>query len=212
MTRRSSTPVAANWRSSIRHLKAVDPHLGRIIDACGNIKLEIQRRRSPFEFLLRSIIFQQLSGKAAGTIHGRLLALFPMKRPTPQRVLRLQPKKFRNTGVSGNKERAIRDLARHARDGLVPGFTALTRMSDEEIIETLTAIHGIGRWTVEMLLIFQLGRPDVLPVDDLGVRKGFAMMRGKKTLPTPKQLARAASKWQPYRSIGSWYCWRATEM
>ncbi len=190
----------------------MDPHLGRIIDACGNIKLEIQRRRSPFEFLLRSIIFQQLSGKAAGTIHGRLLALFPMKRPTPQRVLRLQPQKFRNTGVSGNKERAIRDLARHARDGLVPGFTALTRMSDEEIIETLTAIHGIGRWTVEMLLIFQLGSPDVLPVDDLGVRKGFAMMRGKKTLPTPKQLARAASKWQPYRSIGSWYCWRATEM
>ena len=212
MTRRSSTSVVANWRSSIRHLKAVDPHLGRIIDACGNIQLEIQRHRSPFEYLLRSIIFQQLSGKAAGTIHGRFLALFPMKRPTPQRVLRLQPQKFRNAGVSGNKERAIRDLAHHARDGLVPGFTALTRMSDEEIIETLTAIHGIGRWTVEMLLIFQLGRPDVLPVDDLGVRKGFAQMRGKKKLPTPKQLTRAAKKWQPYRSIGSWYCWRATEM
>ncbi len=212
MTDKSSTSVVANWRSAIRHLKAVDPRLGRVIDGCGNIELEIQRRRSPFEFLLRSIIFQQLSGNAAATIHGRFLALFPLQRPTPQRVLKLRPQKFRIAGVSGNKERAIRDLARHTRDGLVPGFAALSQMSDEEIIESLTAIHGIGRWTVEMLLIFQLGRPDVLPVDDLGVRKGFAMMRGKKTLPTPKQLTRAAKKWQPYRSIGSWYCWRATEM
>ncbi len=212
MSRNSSTSVVAKWQSSIRHLKAVDPHLGRVIDACGNQKLEIQRRRSPFEFLLRSIIFQQLSGMAAATIHGRFLDLFPLKRPTPERVLKLKPHKFRSVGVSGNKERAIRDLARHARNGQVPGFAALSQMSDEQIIETLTTIHGIGRWTVEMLLIFQLGRLDVMPIDDLGVRKGFAKMRSKKTLPTPKQLERATRKWQPYRSIGSWYCWRATEL
>ncbi|MEC9475623.1 MAG: DNA-3-methyladenine glycosylase [Planctomycetota bacterium] len=201
-----------DWKKALRHLSEVDSHLGRIISACGHQRLEIQRRRSPFEFLLRSIIFQQLSGMAAATIHGRFLDLFPLKRPTPERVLKLKPQKFRSVGVSGNKERAIRDLARHARNGQVPGFAALSRMSDEEIIETLIAIHGIGRWTVEMLLIFQLGRMDVMPVDDLGVRKGFARMRGKKTLPTPKQLDRATRKWQPYRSIGSWYCWRATEM
>jgi len=212
VTRKPTTSLASIWQTSIQHLKAVDPHLGRAITACGGIQLEIQRRRSPFEYLLRSIIFQQLSGKAAGTIHGRFLALFPMKRPTPERVLRLKPDKFRSSGVSGGKERAIRDLARHARDGLVPGFSTLEKMGDDEIIDTITPIHGIGRWTVQMLLIFQLGRPDVLPVDDLGVRKGFAMMRGKKLLPTPKQLTRAAKKWQPYRTVGSWYCWRATEL
>lgn len=208
----STETTPAIWRSAIRHLKGVDPYLGLVIDTCGSIQLEIQRRRSPFEYLLRSIIFQQLSGKAAGTIHGRFLALFPLKRPTPQRVLLLKPNKFRTCGVSRGKESAIRDLARHARDGLIPGFSKLQKMGDDEIIDTIIPIHGIGRWTVQMLLIFQLGRPDVLPVDDLAVRKGFAMMRGKKVLPTPKQLTRAAKKWQPYRTIGSWYCWRATEL
>lgn len=201
-----------NWKRGVRHLCQVDAHLEQIIHACGNQRLEIQRRRSPFEFLLRSIIFQQLSGMAASTIHGRFLELFPLKRPTPERVLNLKPHRFRNVGVSANKERAIRDLARHTRNDQVPGFAALEKLGDEEIIETLIPIHGIGRWTVEMLLIFQLGRLDVMPVDDLGIRKGFAKMRGKKTLPTPKQLERATRKWQPYRSIGSWYCWRATEM
>ncbi len=204
--------TAEIWKAGIGHLCRVDPHLARVITAYTGPPLDNQRRRSPFEFLLRSIIYQQLSGQAAGTIHLRFLALFPMKRPTPERVSQLKPASFRKVGVSGGKERAILDLARHARAGLIPGFAALEQMDDEQIIETLTAIHGIGRWTVEMLLIFQLGRPDVLPVADLGVRKGFARMRGKKVLPTPKQLTRAAKKWQPYRSIGSWYCWRATEM
>ncbi|MDE0958456.1 MAG: DNA-3-methyladenine glycosylase 2 family protein [Planctomycetota bacterium] len=212
MSARETSTITKIWSAGIRHLRQVDPPLARVITDYNGKPLEIQRRRSPFEYLLRSIIFQQLSGKAAGTIHGRFLTLFPMKRATPERVLQLRPARYRKVGVSGGKERAIRDLARHARDGSVPGFAALERMDDEQIIETITEIHGIGRWTVQMLLIFQLGRPDVLPVDDLGVRKGFARMRGKKVLPTPKQLTRAAQKWQPYRSIGSWYCWRATEM
>ncbi|MDE0961228.1 MAG: DNA-3-methyladenine glycosylase 2 family protein [Planctomycetota bacterium] len=212
MSARETNTISRNWKAGIGHLCRVDPHLARVITGYSGPPLIIQRRRSPFEFLLRSIIFQQLSGQAAGTIHRRFLALFALKRPTPESVLRLRPAKYRKVGVSGGKERAIRDLARHARDGRVPGFAALEKIDNERIIETLTAIHGIGRWTVEMLLIFQLGRPDVLPVDDLGVRKGFARMRGKKQLPTPKQLTRAAKKWQPYRSIGSWFCWRATEM
>lgn len=212
MSARETSIITKIWSAGIRHLRQVDPPLARVITAYNGQPLVIQRRRSPFEYLLRSIIFQQLSGKAAGTIHGRFLALFPLKRPTPQRVLLLKPNKFRICGVSRGKESAIRDLARHARDGLIPGFSILEKMGDDEIIDTIIPIHGIGRWTVQMLLIFQLGRPDVLPVDDLAVRKGFAMMRGKKVLPTPKQLTRAAKKWQPYRTIGSWYCWRATEL
>ncbi len=212
MAARNSDISAKTWRTSIRHLKSVDSKLGQVIDACGSMKLEIHRRRSPFEFLLRSIIFQQLSGSAADTIHRRFLTLFPGKRPTPTSVLSKPASQFRRCGVSKGKEKAIRDLARHARDGLVPGFAALSRQENEEIIDTFTAIHGIGRWTVEMLLIFQLARLDVMPVGDLGVQKGFAKMQGKRKLPTPKQLERATRKWQPYRSIGSWYCWRATEL
>ena len=212
MTARKPKTISKIWKAGISHLCQVDPHLARVITAYSGQPLIIERRRSPFEFLLRSIIFQQLSGQAAGTIHRRFLDLFPMKRPTPVRVSKLKPASFRKVGASGGKERAILDLARHARAGLIPGFAALEQMDDEQIIDTITPVHGIGRWTVEMLLIFQLGRADVLPIDDLGVRKGFARMRGKKVLPTPKQLTRAAKKWQPYRSIGSWYCWRATEM
>jgi len=198
LTARKPKTISKIWKAGISHLCQVDPHLARVITAYSGQPLIIERRRSPFEFLLRSIIFQQLSGQAAGTIHRRFLDLFPMKRPTPVRVSKLKPASFRKVGVSGGKERAILDLARHARAGLIPGFAALEQMDDEQIID--------------MLLIFQLGRADVLPIDDLGVRKGFARMRGKKVLPTPKQLTRAAKKWQPYRSIGSWYCWRATEM
>ena len=161
---------------------------------------------------MRAIIYQQLSGKAAGTIHGRVIDLFPTKRQvTPERLLKLKNEQLRGAGVSGGKTKALRDLARKAAAGEVPGFAKLRRMDDEEVIECLTAIHGIGRWTVEMLLMFQLGRPDVLPIHDLGVRKGFALAHKLKEMPTPKELESLADKWRPFRSVGSWYCWRALE-
>ncbi len=165
--------------------------------------------RSPFGYLARSIIFQQLSGKAAGTIHRRFLDLFPARRATPERLLALRAPKLRAAGISGGKQKALRDLAEHAEARKIPGFAALARLDDEEIIERLIQVHGVGRWTVEMLLIFQLGRPDVLPVGDLGVRKGFSLLAGNEDLPTPKELEIAAEPWRPYRSVGSWCCWRA---
>jgi DNA-3-methyladenine glycosylase II len=207
-----NSKLCFNWDSGVRHVAGADPHLARVIKAAGNARLEIRPARSPFEYLLRAIIYQQLAGRAAQTIHGRLLDLFPRRRPQPDALLKLKPEKLRAAGVSANKQKAIKDLARHAGNGGVPGFAAMRRLDDEEIIAQLTAIHGVGRWTVEMLLIFQLGRPDVLPVADLGVRKGFARAHGMSDAPDARMLAELAARWQPYRSVGSWYCWRALEL
>ncbi len=200
------------WDDAIGHIARSDKRMARVIKAAGDARLEIKRVRTPFEYLLRAIIYQQLAGAAACTIHGRLLDLFPRKRPDPELLLRLRAPRLRKAGVSINKQKAIKDLARRALAGEVPGYAALGRMSDQEIVDTLTKVHGIGRWTVEMLLMFQLGRPDVLPVDDLGVRKGFAKAYGLQEMPPPKELARLTQQWQPYRSVGSWYCWRALEL
>ena len=175
--------------------------------------LEIKPYRSPFLYLMRAIIFQQLSGKAAGTIHGRVIDLFPNKREvTPERLLKLPDAKLRGAGVSAGKLKALRDLARRTAAGEIPTFAKLRKLDDDEIVERLTAVHGIGRWTVEMLLIFQLGRPDVLPVDDLGVRKGYAIAHKLAEMPKPKELIELADSWRPYRTVGSWFCWRATEL
>ncbi len=182
--------------------------------------LQIAPRAGVFDALARSILYQQLNGKAAATIHGRFLALARPKAdgvdwtstPTdPRRVLRLKDTSLRAAGVSGNKVLAIRNLARKVQDGTVPPMEELAAMDDEAIVERLTAVRGIGRWTVHMLLIFRLGRPDVLPVDDYGVRQGFARLYRKKELPSPADLARRAERWRPYRTVGSWYMWRAVE-
>ena len=162
------TKLAFDWDDAVAHVSRRDKRIGRVIRNAGDIRLEITPYRSPFLYLMRAIIYQQLSGKAAGTIHGRVIDLFPTKRQvTPERLLKLKNEQLRGAGVSGGKTKALRDLARKAAAGEVPGFAKLRRMDDEEVIERLTAIHGIGRWTVEMLLMFQLGRPDVLPVHDL---------------------------------------------
>jgi len=206
------TKLAFDWDDAVAHVSRRDKRIGRVIRNAGDIRLEITPYRSPFLYLMRAIIYQQLSGKAAGTIHGRVIDLFPTKRQvTPERLLKLKNEQLRGAGVSGGKTKALRDLARKAAAGEVPGFAKLRRMDDEEVIECLTAIHGIGRWTVEMLLMFQLGRPDVLPIHDLGVRKGFALAHKLKEMPTPKELESLADKWRPFRSVGSWYCWRALE-
>src|SRR5437762_11612067 len=158
-----------------------------------------------FDALAESIAYQQLSGKAAATIFGRVRALYPRRKYLdPNKILATPNESFRAAGLSRSKIAAVKDLAAKTIDGTVPSARAIARMSDEEIILHLTEVRGIGRWTVEMLLLFDLGRPDVWPVDDYGVRKGFAKIFGRRKLPTPKQLMKFGEKWRPYRSVAAW--------
>ena len=169
-------------------------------------------RVRPFDALAESIAYQQLSGKAAATIWGRVRALYPKRKYLdPKLVLATPDEKFRAAGLSGSKTAALKDLADKTIDGTVPSGRALEKMSDEEIIERLTQVRGIGRWTVEMLLLFDLGRPDVWPIHDYGVRKGFAKTFRKRKLPTPKELEKHGEKWRPFRSYAAWYFWRALD-
>jgi DNA-3-methyladenine glycosylase II len=166
----------------------------------------------PFDALAESIAYQQLSGKAAATIFGRVRALYPKRKwLDPEQLLATPDETLRAAGLSRAKTAALKDLAVKTIDGTVPAGRALIRMSDDEIVTRLTAVRGIGRWTVEMLLLFDLGRPDVWPVDDYGVRKGFAKTFGRRQLPTPKQLMKFGEKWRPYRSVAAWYFWRALD-
>src|SRR5256712_12607035 len=191
-----------------RHLSR-DPVMRRLIrrhGPCGLAPL----RRSPYEALTRAIAHQQLNGRAAETILTRFVALFENGRfPSPADVLAARVARLRRAGFSRGKVRAIKDIARHALAGVVPTRRVAARLDDEVIIEQLTQIHGVGRWTVEMLLIFTLGRPDVLPVDDFGVREGFRHAYGRRTQPTPKALRVFGERWKPYRSVAAWYLWRA---
>jgi 3-methyladenine DNA glycosylase/8-oxoguanine DNA glycosylase len=193
-------------------LKKADTKLGRMIDRIGPYRLRDQSAMTPFQALLRSIIYQQLSGKAAGSIHQRVRALFPGKRPTAARLLALSGESLRAAGLSRGKILAVRDLATRCIDGSVPSRARLEQMDDADIIEHLVQVRGIGRWTVEMLLIFNLGRPDVLPVDDLGVRRGFMHTFGGECLPDAKKMLSRGRRWRPYRSVASWYLWRASEL
>ena len=192
-----------------RHL-ARDPVLRRVIRRHGACGLAIETR-SPYEALTRAIAHQQLNGRAARTILGRFVALFPKngRFPAPAAVLAARATTLRRAGFSRGKVRAIKDIARHALKGTVPTRRACARLTDEEIIERLTPIHGVGRWTVEMMLMFTLGRLDVLPVDDFGVREGFRVAFGRRLRPTPKALRAYGERWKPYRSVAAWYLWRA---
>jgi DNA-3-methyladenine glycosylase II len=166
----------------------------------------------PFDALAESIAYQQLSGKAAATIFGRVRALYPKRKwLDPEQLLATPDETLRAAGLSRAKTAALKDLAAKTIDGTVPSGRALIRMTDDEIISRLTTVRGIGRWTVEMLLLFDLGRQDVWPVDDYGVRKGFAKTFRRRKLPTPKQLMKLGEKWRPYRSVAAWYFWRALD-
>jgi 3-methyladenine DNA glycosylase/8-oxoguanine DNA glycosylase len=167
--------------------------------------------RSAFDSLSESIVYQQLTGKAAATIFERVRDLFPDRRFGPSDILATPDDVLRSAGLSRAKAKALRDLAQKTVDGAVPEVGRLRRMSDDQIVDALTPIRGIGRWTVEMMLIFRLGRPDVLPVDDYGVRKGYAALHGLSALPTPKQLAQCGERWRPFRSVAAWYLWRAVD-
>jgi DNA-3-methyladenine glycosylase II len=205
---------------AVGHLKAQDAKLAKLIECVGPFLLRLDAAPSPFESLLESILYQQLHGKAAATIHRRMREYFGGD-PAPELLLKTPDEPLRAAGVSGNKIKAMRDLAAKTLDGTVPTHAAIRKMSDAEIVERLTAVRGIGPWTVEMLLIFRMGRPDVFPVTDYGVRKGFALtfLRLPKTraleaadLPKAEVLLRRGKKWAPFRSVASWYLWRACDL
>jgi len=195
-----------------QHLSKVDPVMRRLIQAVGPFALKPQIRRSPFESLARAIAYQQLHDKAAESILKRFIALFPGRRfPQPDELLAASTRAIRRSGFSRAKVAALRDLATKALDGTVPKSRVIKRLDDDAIVERLIEVRGIGRWTVEMLLIFQLGRPDVLPIDDFGVRNGFRIAYGRRTLPTPKDVLRYGERWKPYRTAAAWYLWRAAD-
>jgi len=196
---------------ALRELSKKDVRLAGLIKAVGPFAMEAHPKMSPFESLLRAIVYQQLSGKAAGAIHRRVRSLFKGSRVTPRAVYEISSEQLRGAGLSRAKVLAIKDLADKSLTGIVPRRNVLARMSDDEIVARLTAIRGVGRWTVEMMLIFQLGRSDVLPIDDRGVRKGYQKVYGSELLPTPKELAEYGVCWRPYRSVASWYLWRAVD-
>ena len=195
-----------------RHLRRTDPRMSALIAQSRRYNLVPATSVRPFDALAESIVYQQLNGKAAAAIWNRVRALYPKrKRLDPAKVLATPDETLRAAGLSRAKIAAIKDLAAKTLDGTVPSSRALLWMSDDEIVARLTTVRGIGRWTVEMLLLFDLGRPDVWPVDDFGVRKGFAKTFGKRKLPTPKQLMKHGEKWRPYRSVAAWYFWRAVD-
>lgn len=197
---------------AVRHLSAADPALGPIIERSLPFSVRPMRTQSLFAALLESIVYQQLSGRAAETILSRVLALYrPRRFPRPGDLLETPEPRLRAAGLSRNKAAALHDLARHAIEGTVPSHARAHAMSDDELIERLTAVRGVGRWTVEMILIFRLGRPDVLPVSDLGIRKGFRRAFGMRRLPAAVTITRRGERWRPYRSVASWYLWRAAE-
>lgn len=206
-----------NVSKSLKHLRASDATLAALIDRIGPFRLQVDPTHDVFRALARAIVYQQLHGKAAATILKRVCDLFPQSNGrageffTARDIHRGADDKLRAAGLSQNKLLALRDLAARTLSGELPDMEALQSMDDEAIVEKLSAVRGIGRWTVQMLLIFRLGRPDVLPVDDFGVRKGFMLAFGQSEMPTPKQLQAYGERWAPWRSVASWYLWRATD-
>ena len=194
-------------------LARADKKMARLIERAGPFTLRPEKMQSPFQALLRAIVYQQLSGKAAATIFGRVKALYPGRNGlTPAAILETPDEALRAAGMSRAKVAGVKDLAAKTLAGTVPTLARLRRMDDAEIVERLVSVRGIGVWTVEMLLMFRLGRPDVLPVGDLGVRRGFMLTYKTPEMPAPKHLTEHAERWRPYRSVASWYLWRAVEL
>lgn len=225
MATERSRPPRYDVAQAVRELTDGDPRLARLIARAGPFRLTLASTQSPFEALVRSIIYQQLHGKAAAAIHAKLIASFAgpedLAHPSAQHLLDCPNEQLRGAGLSHNKALALRDLAAKTLDGTVPTLARIRRMSDEDIIEHLTQVRGIGRWTVEMFLMFRLGRPDVLPTSDYGVRKGFALtFQGLKPqtrvtpelLPKPSVMEARARRWHPWCSVASWYLWRACDL
>jgi methylated-DNA-[protein]-cysteine S-methyltransferase len=209
----AGAPADARVQEALAHLRAEDARLGELIERVGPFRLTLRRGHSPYEALARSIVGQQITGRAAQAILTRLAAQFGTPDvPPPERIRKATNAQLRAAGLSASKARAFRDLAAHTLAGEVPSWAVLRRWPDERILSTLTEIHGIGRWTVEMVLLFRLGRPDVLPLGDYGIRKGYARTFTRGRLPSVRELQRRGWRWRPFRSIASWYLWRALEL
>ena len=197
---------------AVRHLGERDERLKSLIGETAAFAIDIAKARSPYEALMESITHQSISGKAAATIYGRVKALGSNGNPpTPQEMMRIRKSALRKAGLSNAKALAMKDLAKKTIAGIVPTLEQAMEMSDEELIERLVSVRGIGAWSVEMFLIFRLGRPDVLPIHDLGVKKGWSVAYGKKHMPRPAELLKFGERWRPYRSVATWYMWRAFE-
>jgi DNA-3-methyladenine glycosylase II len=211
-----ATTPTFDHREAIAHLSKTDRRLARLIEKTlaksVEFRLNIEERETPYESLLEAIVYQSISGKAAKVIFGRIAALGANSRcPSPQEVLRVRKPTLRKAGLSFAKIAAVRDLAQKTIEGVVPTLDEARAMSDQELVDRLISVRGIGAWTVEMFLIFRLGRPDVLPIHDYGVQKGFAITYGKKIIPKPRELAAFGERWRPYRTVASWYMWRAVD-
>jgi methylated-DNA-[protein]-cysteine S-methyltransferase len=198
---------------AVEALSAADPKLRKLIERIGPCRLQLRTTPSIFAALAESIVYQQLNGKAAATIFARVRALFPRARGalTAAQILGASEAELRGAGLSNAKFLALRDLAERTEKKMLPTLAQIHRLDDEAIIERLSEVRGIGRWTVEMLLMFRLGRPDILPLDDYGVRKGFSIAFNTPELPTKAELEQRARRWSPYRTVASWYLWRATD-
>jgi DNA-3-methyladenine glycosylase II len=195
-----------------RHLSKRDPVLRRLIREHGKCDLTPEKRRSPFQSLVMAVAHQQLNGTAANTILTRFKKLFPGRKfPRPEDLAKVTDEQIRACGFSFAKIKAIRDIAAKALDGTIPSSRQIVKLPDDEIIARLTEVRGVGRWTVEMLLIFQLGRPDVLPVGDFGVRTGFRVAYKKRDMPKPKELLAFGEKWKPHRTTAAWFLWCAAD-
>jgi DNA-3-methyladenine glycosylase II len=216
-TRMSTAPAKltlahpAATRRAIRHLKRTDPIIGRLIAQAGRCGYQLRSDGAHFDHLMRAIIYQQLSGKAATTIYARVQALYGGRAPTPTELAGTSAVRLRRAGLSRQKLGYLKDLARRAATGRLP-LDALDTLTDDAVIETLTAIRGVGVWTAQMFLMFRLGRLDVLPVFDLGIQKGMRHAYRLRRLPKPAQMERLAAPWRPYRSVACWYLWRALEL
>ena len=204
-------PGTKEYRKAVAHLRNVDPVMAEVISKVGPFKLALRTAGTHFDALVRSIVYQQLSGKAAATIHGRVLQLFDPNAPLPAQIIATDHETLRRAGLSNQKASYLRNLAEHALNGSVP-IESLHELTDDEIIAALVQVKGIGRWSAQMFLMFRLGRPNVLPDLDLGVQKGIQTAYRMKKLPSPKKVLEVGAKWTPYRSMASWYMWRVLEM
>jgi DNA-3-methyladenine glycosylase II len=205
-------PLPFDHVKAHEHITRTDKRMARVIAKTGEFRFQLDQCDSVYESLLEAIAYQSISGKAAATIYARVKALGSNGLcPTPAEILAVSVQTLREAGLSGAKAAAMKDLAQKTIDGLVPTLEAAALLPDEELVERLISVRGIGAWTVEMFLIFRLGRPDVLPIHDYGVQKGFALTYGKKEIPKPRELAAFGERWRPYRTVASWYMWRAVE-
>ena len=205
-----SAASSAFGKKAAAHLKKVDPVLGKVIDSVGTYKGWPNSNGTHFDAVCRSIVFQQLSGKAAGTIHGRFQGLYGGRTPRPEELASTSDEQLRGVGLSRQKSAYLKDLGARVASGELP-IETLHELTDAEVITALTQVKGIGRWTAQMFMMFRLGRPDVLPDLDLGVQKAIQKAYRLRKLPKPERVLKIGAKWAPYRTVASWYLWRSLD-